>query len=182
MAETEPFGREIKPFVEDLAEWEARCLWIKQCRCPHCLIQGTLTRHGKLYGYTLATVSCRIQKGFRLLCSNRHRYHGCGRTVSVRFSSVLRRCMVNAQDMWLFVRGLLAGERCFTAARRLSIATSPASPYRWKARLERAQLGLRSILQPHLSPSASHRVLPGAWLQPYDQLRELTSDDAIRWL
>lgn len=172
----------MKPFVENLAEWEVRCLWIRQYRCPHCQIRGTLTRHGKLYGYTLPAVSCRVHKGFRLLCSNRYRHYGCGRTVSVCFASVLRRCVVSAQDMWLFVRGLLAGERCFTVARRLSIATSLTSPYRWKARLQHAQFSLRSILQPHLPTSAGHRTLPEAWLQPYDQLRQRTPNDAIRWL
>lgn len=183
MGGTEYSGGGLKCFVESTTEWEALCLGIKQNRCPHCLTRGTLTRHGFLYGYApLGTNGSWTRKGFRLLCSNRHRYRGCGRTVSVWFSSVLRRCMVSAQDLWQFALGLIDSGVCYTVARRLAIASSPAMPYRWKARLERAQLRLRSLLHPHFPACAAHRVLPWPWMQPYDQLKELGSEDAIRWL
>jgi hypothetical protein len=182
MADAERSRWELKTFVDTLDEFQQMSDNLKQYRCPHCLSRGTLIRHGYLYGYApLNSDALWITKGLRLLCSNRYRSRGCGRTVSIWLSSVLHRCIISAGQMWEFVKGLLNGERCYSVARRLVIASSVATPYRWKARLERAQFIVRQTLQPHLQPFASHRVLQWPWLQPYDHLKHWKVDDAIQW-
>ena len=61
---------------------------IKLHACPHCTAVGTLNGHGWLRGYA-ETSSAMQRRGRRLLCSNRNRRTGCGRTLSIFLADVI---------------------------------------------------------------------------------------------
>ena len=69
-------------FVATPAEYEPIRQHLKERACPWCRAVGCLIRHGFLRGYGAAAAE-RVQRGWRVFCSNRGRKQGCGRTFAI---------------------------------------------------------------------------------------------------
>jgi hypothetical protein len=143
---------------EDLRQF---CLTRKQQACPHCRKTGTLNLHGHLRGYSEQGGDTLALRGRRLFCSNRHRRPGCGRTVGLWLSGVLRNCILSLHTLWLFLTGILAGRSRADAFRRTGSGMHPMTAYRVFRRMERSQSRLRARLNRQVrSPEASGASSP----------------------
>ena len=100
----------LPKFVCDENDLSASSLNPKLRRCPHCGRAGTLVGHGLVRGYAHDR-SRRIVRGRRLLCSNRHRQTGCGRTTAVLLASMLARCVASTTTLAAITRAFMRGAR-----------------------------------------------------------------------
>src|SRR5690606_7526683 len=120
--------------------------------------------HGLLHGYA-EHGSGRVTRGRRILCSNRGRKRGCGRTVSTLLSRFVQRSIVAAATLWTLFCGLAEGLSVERAAQHAHFPQTLRSAYRTAAALQRNALGWRSWLSTK-KPAAS------ASTRPLGQLRE----------
>jgi len=124
---------------------------LKQTACPHCNVVGALIRHGVLLGYDDRSPRRKTLRARRILCSNRNRRRGCGRTFSVWITDKIRRLSVTAGTLWRFLQGAVAGS--IAAAIAAVVATGAASSFPshrtwqrvWK-RFDRCQSTIRTAL------------------------------------
>ena len=121
-----------------------------------------LVGHGRLVGYGEAS-SDRQVRGLRLLCSNRHRRLGCGRTFSVWLASVVPHRIVGASTIFVFLAALATGQGAASAWRSASSMTLRTG-YRIKARLAVAGPAIRTALLARAPPPASASASPDAQL------------------
>lgn len=84
-------------------EWTAIIERLKQTACPHCQRVGTLNRHGSLFGYDDTSPRTTL-RARRIFCSNRGRRPGCGRTVSVWMSHIIRRSSLTSRTLLAFLQ------------------------------------------------------------------------------
>lgn len=128
-----------------------------------------------LFGYA-ERAQHRVVRGRRLLCSNRYRHRGCGRTLSIWLDTVIAGFAVRTRTLSDFVRRVTEGETKKAAWEQAACgALSLWSGYRLWQRLVVAQSALRTRLlgvAPAPPCSSKHpwaqllahfrRVLPGA--------------------
>lgn len=114
----------LPKFVHAEPELSTRALNPKLHPCPHCGRSGTLVGHGFVRGYAHDS-SCRIVRGRRLLCSNRYRRRGCGRTTAILLASTLARRVANTST-------LAAVVAVSQAAIQLSKRTATRLRRRWR--------------------------------------------------
>jgi len=151
-------------FVCDESALGAVLLGIKLVACPHCRQTGALIGHGFLRGYA-ERGSERVVRGRRVFCSNRALRGGCGRTFSVKLSTMLAGFMVRTLILWSFVKSVLAGlTRRAAWLGAASGALSLSSGYRLWQRLRGAQSALRARLCREAPPP------PSAAREPLAQL------------
>ena len=122
-------------FFSGLAEVRQFLDQLKLKRCPHCRRAGFLIRNGRAYGYA-ATGSAQVIRAQRILCSNRHRRQGCGRTVRLVLATLLHGSMVSALTLWAF----------FCHKLHATPAPTPSCGAHWWRRLRAAQSYLRGLL------------------------------------
>jgi hypothetical protein len=103
-----------------------------------------LVGHGRLFGNGERS-SCREVRGLRILCSNRQRRGGCGRTFTVWLASVIPRMTVRAATVFALLVAMAAGVPCARAWREASLMTLRTG-YRTKARLGLARPAMRTAL------------------------------------
>ena len=119
-----------------------------------------LVGHGRLPGYEERS-SARVVRGIRLLCSDRHRKTGCGRTSSIWIASVVPKAIVRASTIFAFLSALAVGLARAQAWRQAS-SMSLRTGYRIAAKLARAGPAIRSTLLSRAPPppveSASHEA------------------------
>jgi len=128
--------------------------------CPRCGRTGALVGHGLVRGYGERD-GTRVVRGRRLLCSNRHRRPGCGRTFSILRADVIATFLVRAPTLYQLVRTVIAGASRRAAWRVASAgAMSMSSGYRLWRRLGTAQVGIRTRLCRARPPPASTRSEP----------------------
>lgn len=120
-------------------------LGLKQEPCPFCGLVGFLIGHGYLLG-SGPDGEGEAVRGGRVLCSNRNRRGGCGRTFSVMLSWVLRHSPVSAQQVWRFLRNTATSQSCSEAWRRSRNPFTMSTAYRFWKRWLRNQVRLRSLL------------------------------------
>jgi hypothetical protein len=133
-------------FVRDEAALADVLLGLKLARCPHCRRTGALVGHGLLRGYG-ERHSEQLVRGRRVLCSNRHRRAGCGRTFSVLLSTVLSGFVMRTLTLFRFASAVLSGltrRKAWLDAAAGSLSLS--SGYRVWRRLSGAQSWLRARL------------------------------------
>jgi len=132
-------------FYRDEEEWVAIAERLKQTSCPHCQTVGMLIRHGALYGFDDSSPQRKTLRARRILCSNRNRRHGCGRTFSVWIADNIRRLSLTTRVLWTFLQHAVVGS--------ISAAIRAANCYRsdrtfqriWK-RFDRGQSAIRTAL------------------------------------
>jgi hypothetical protein len=119
---------------------------IQLVACPHCRRTGALIGHGFLRGYA-ERFSDLVVRGRRFFCSDRGRRPGCGRTFSVKLSTVLSGFVVRTLTLFCFASAVLGGlTRRAAWLREASGALSLSTGYRLWRRLSAAQSALRSRL------------------------------------
>ncbi len=94
-------------YLQSLACFQSFRLTLKRIACPHCRGVGALIRHGFLRGY--GEGSRRIQRGWRIFCSNRQLRRGCGHTHALLLADYLYRRSVTAGTLTGFLKNLLSG-------------------------------------------------------------------------
>lgn len=168
-------------FIRDAKEGEELRRLGRHEFCPHCLRRGSLIGHGKRYVYYQSNGKRQIC-GYRLICSKRRGRKGCGRTISVHLSDVLRRCLWQTQELWRFVQGLLEHLKPQTSYRRVLGFAAKATAYRLCERLQKSQMHLRAELN-RVYPVLCERKLRFSWLLPYDHLWQVWDGqgDPIEW-
>ena len=117
----------------------------KQHGCPHCRRTGTLIGHGLLFGYA-EHGSERVLRGRRLLCSKRHRRPGCGRTWSVRLTSVIAGFSVRTAALSHLLSAVVQGIGRKATWTAQAPGLSTRSGYRLWRRLCAAQSHIRTAL------------------------------------
>ena len=127
-------------------------LSVKLRACPRCGKTGTLNLHGHLRGYPEHGGNTPVVRGHRLFCNNRHRRPGCGKTVGLWLSHILRGFILTLHTLWLFLAGILAGRAKADAFRQTKTAMHPTTAYRVFRRVEQAQSRLRVELDRRLRP------------------------------
>jgi len=93
-------------FVRDAAELGSHLF--RGSACPHCGRLDTLVGHGLLHGYDPLSDE-HVLRGRRMLCSNRYRRPGCGRTLAVLLASMLRRRIASTASLSTLWRALVEG-------------------------------------------------------------------------
>ena len=87
--------------AHDLKQFHLR---IKQTPCPHCRSVGFLNLHGYLRGYNEKSAHKIIIRARRFFCCPRNQRKGCGRTFSIMAADVLKKFIIRAHSLWLFLR------------------------------------------------------------------------------
>lgn len=103
----------IPSYLRSLTCFDSFGLTLKGISCPHCHGVGALIRHGFLRGY--GEGSRRIQRGWRIFCSNRQLRRGCGHTHALLLADYLYRRSVTASTLTRFLKNLLAGLSLYAA-------------------------------------------------------------------
>jgi hypothetical protein len=144
----------VASYVADTAHFDQCRRDLKQTHCPHCHQVGFLICHGFLRGYGQHPTQ-KIQRGWRVFCSNRAKREGCGRTHGILLAHVLRRRTVSASVVWSFFERVLSGLNLHAAWRTVGGAFCAECAYRlWNA-WEGAQTWIRSRLCRVATPVAS---------------------------
>ncbi len=134
-------------FVSSEAELDEARTTAKLQACPHCGRVGTLIGHGMLWGYAERHARERVVRGRRLLCSNRYRNRGCGRTLSIWLETVMIGFVVRARTLSSFVSKVTEGQTRKAAWESVANGSlSLGSGYRLWQRLVQAQPELRTRL------------------------------------
>lgn len=121
-----------------------------------------LVGHGRLFGYGERT-SCREVRGQRVLCSNRRRRGGCGRTFTLWLASVVPRLTVRAVTIFALLAAMADGVPCARAWRAASCMTLRTG-YRIKTRLALAGPAMRTALLSRAPPPTTSDPSPYAQL------------------
>jgi len=159
----------VVSYVADVVHFDRCRRNLKQTHCPHCHQVGFLICHGFLRGYDQHPTQ-KIQRGWRVFCSNRARREGCGRTHGILLANVLRRRTVSARVVWSFFERVLAGFNLHAAWLPVVCTFCTECAYRlWNA-WERSQTWIRSWLCRVVTPAASS--VSDFLLQSLDHLRQ----------
>lgn len=154
----------LRKFVSSEAQLDETRRAAKLQACPHCGGVDTLIGHGMLWGYAERAPG-RVVRGRRLLCSNRYRRPGCGRTLSIWLDTVLAGYAVRTRTLSDFVRRVTEGQSKKAAWEQAACgALSLGSGYRLWRRLAHAQSELRTRLS-GVAPAP-----PSSSKQPWAQL------------
>jgi hypothetical protein len=141
-------------FATDDAQLAGALGWLKLRACPWCGCTGTLVGHGFLKGYA-ERESSRVVRGRRVLCSNRYRRPGCGRTFSILLANLLARFVVRTATLYGFVQAVVAGATRKAAWQAVvGGAMSISSAYRLWRRVREAQSRIRTMLCRACEPPA----------------------------
>ena len=109
-----------------------------------------LIGHGRLLGYAEAS-SERVLRGHRLLCSNRRLRRGCGRTVSIWLTTIVRRRVVRTATV-LALFTAIANGTCVSTAWRLASSMTLRTGYRIRLRLAQHGAAIRTALLSRAPP------------------------------
>ncbi len=147
---------------------------LKGRACPWCYRIGFLIFNGVLTGYCGGGPSDRHVRGQRIFCSNRWRKQGCGRTFSVLFSFLMKRCLIPPTVVSAFISMVCPGMSRRCAWQSLPHRFSLESGYRMWNRWLAAQWHLRSWLFQKGPPPERGDCGPA---QTWAHLRDVFSDD-----
>jgi len=117
---------------------------LKQTRCPHCKVVGTLIRHGSLHGFDESS-SRKTLRARRVFCSNRNARPGCGRTFSVWCADKIRRLSLTTSCLWRFLKRAIA-ESILAAIRAADCHLSDRTWQRIWKRFDLGQCKIRTAL------------------------------------
>lgn len=132
-------------YCSDIAQLNQYLEEIKITSCPHCGATGYLIGHGFLRGYS-ENAPTQVIRGRRFFCSNRYRKKGCGGTFSVLLGEVLKRFVVRANTLWIFLQGIADGFNKSSAWQKAQSGFSVQSGYRLWQRFHQAQSYVRTLL------------------------------------
>jgi hypothetical protein len=125
---------------------------LKITPCPHCKGVGSLSKHGFLYGYDSIHQSQKTVRATRVFCNNRNNASGCGRTFSVWVADKIKRSVLGADTLWLFLNDAVNSGNKLQAFRKLNCGLSDSAPYHIWRRFLLAQTAIRTALTPLCQP------------------------------
>jgi hypothetical protein len=108
--------------------------------------------HGFLYGYNEINNQPGFIRGRRFFCSNRNKKTGCGRTVNIFKSFIIKSFTFTANTICNFLNNIINGFSIFQAFNILNVPFSSSTPYRLFSRFRQKQSELRSLLSRFNSP------------------------------
>ena len=146
-------------FYRNAEEWTAIAERLKQTRCPHCKVVGTLIRHGCLYGFDESSPRRETLRARRIFCSNRNARPGCGRTFSIWLADKIRRLTLTTAALWQFLQLAVAGSM-LAASRALDCRLSDRTWQRIWKRFDQGQSKIRTALCGRCSPPELPSRLP----------------------
>lgn len=126
--------------------------FIKLVRCPHCKQIGFLIFHGYLYGFKEDSFFDTFIRARRIFCSNRFNRLGCGKTVSIFVSPVIKGFTISTSTLWRFLCNIFNGMNIFNAFHTLHLSLSNSTVYRLHKRFRMRQSFIRTQLTRILRP------------------------------
>ena len=157
-----PAAPSVQPvrFVREAHALDGALRDAKQQQCPRCRRFSALIGHGFLVGYAEHTNDL-VVRGRRLLCSNRGRRGGCGRTVSLRIASELAGFSARTWALSRLMLAAISGVSLrATWTQHVASPLSLRSGYRLHKRLLKAQAHLRTTLSTASPPPDCDGVHP----------------------
>lgn len=128
--------------------------------CPHCGLDDQLVSHG--YVYQKQLLGAPVKQGKRVLCSDRARRSGCGRTVRLYLAPSIPRYHYSAAVLTAFLLALLQGTAVAPAYQQVTHCHEPRQAWRWLQRLSAQLPAWRSRLSlqhhPAFRPRRSGRL------------------------
>jgi hypothetical protein len=146
-------------FYRSADDWTAIVERLKQTRCPHCKVVGTLIRHGCLYGFDESSPRRETLRARRIFCSNRNARPGCGRTFSIWLAHKVRRLSLTTDALWRFLQLAVAGS-VLAASRAFDGWLSVRTWQRIWQRFNQAQCHIRTALYARCPPPELPGPLP----------------------
>lgn len=146
-------------FFRSAEEWIAIAERLKQTPCPHCMVVGTLIRHGYLCGYDESNPQRKTVRARRVFCSNRNLGRGCGRTFSVWAADKIRRLSLTAGGLWRFLKRAVASG-ILAAIRAIDCHLSDRTLQRTWKRFDQGQSKIRTALSERCPPPELPAALP----------------------
>ena len=140
-------------------DWTAIVERLKQTRCPHCKVVGTLIRHGCLCGRDESSPRQDTLRARRIFCSNRNARPGCGRTFSIWLAHKVPRLSLTAGALWRFLHLAVAGA-VIAAGQAVCGRLSDRTWQRIWQRFHQAQCHIRTALHRRCPPPPLTDCLP----------------------
>jgi len=142
----------IKKYYQLENEIENIHAGLKFTQCPYCKLVGLLIMHGFLYGYDEQNNKPGFIRGRRFFCSNRNKKIGCGRTINIFKTLIIKSFTYTANTIWDFLNNILNNFNIFQAFKILNIPFSSSTPYRLFSKFKLKQSELRTALNRIKSP------------------------------
>lgn len=128
--------------------------------CPHCGLNDQFVSHGYVYQKQLQGRP--VMQGKRVLCSDRAKRRGCGRTVRLYLAASIPRYHYSAAVLTAFLMMLLQGVAVAPAYQQVTHCQEPRQAWRWLKRFSAQLPAWRTHLSfqhhPVLSPRRSGRL------------------------
>ena len=102
--------------------------------------------HGYLYGYDEKTNQPDYERGRRIFCSNRNKRKGCGRTISIFKSNIIKGLTYTANTVWDFLNYISNGMNKINAFKQLNIKFTNSTVYRLFNKFKHKQPHIRTLL------------------------------------
>lgn len=118
---------------------------IKGITCSKCGKSGCLVIHGYLSGYA-ETGDKMIIRGIRLLCNDRYRRGGCGKTHSIFSFELIKSHMIRTTSLWEFFKGISRGLSKKDSLKRSKLSFSSSLCYNIISRFKTKLLEIRNNL------------------------------------
>lgn len=177
--------RPTTQYVTNAVEFDKHKERLKFVPCPHCRTVGDLIRHGYLWGKGERGTE-KVQRGWRIFCSNRRRRGGCGRTHSILRACLLHHCMIDAHRLWELLRGVLGGASVKAAWEKVAAPFCLETGYQLWHTFVRGQTFIRSLLRRAEAPPKMTSQDPNR--QVIEHLRSVfrqspcpVADFQVRW-
>ena len=140
-------------YFSSLQSIEQQSMQLASEDCIHCKQSHQLVSHGFIYKKQRCAEPVAIGK--RVICSNRNRHTGCGRTMRLYLDSAVRYLHYAGQHVVAFVFSLMTGMTVQHAYFQVTGTADPRNAYRWLNRLRAQMSAFRSVFhQPHLQETA----------------------------
>jgi hypothetical protein len=107
---------------------------------------GFLIMHGFLYGYDENNNEYGMTRGRRIFCSNRNKRTGCGRTINLFKSIIIKAFTITASTISRFLNNIAKGLNISVAFRLLNLKAGKSTPYRLFERFRSRQPEIRTTL------------------------------------
>jgi hypothetical protein len=145
-------------YYPDLPAIEQQTRQLTNQPCRHCKQTQQLVSHGFIYKKRSKADPEAVGK--RVFCSNRNRRTGCGRTMQLYMSSIVRYLHYAGHCVVLFMLARLDGLSIQHAYQHATGATNPRNAYRWVEKLWRQLSVYRCLFHQPLSPDC-HPIAVG---------------------